>query len=148
MQRDSCTYCDEPEDVEDFDAWSRSFSLEARAEDIAEILRVNAFMSELHSRIVPLARTSLPCQASMTRFSQTCNLWRSGKSTVEWSFSAAAPGCGERRLLGPVLLPPRPARVAARGARSTGRCPCGTLLFCHFVRLLCLSLTWKKGDFT
>lgn len=30
MQRDSCTYCDEPEDAEDFDAWSRGFSLQAR----------------------------------------------------------------------------------------------------------------------
>lgn len=31
MQRDSCTYCDEPEDFEDFDAWSRGFSLQARS---------------------------------------------------------------------------------------------------------------------
>ena len=54
MQRDSSTYCDEPEDVDDFASWQEGFSLEGRKADIDELLAGNAFMQELQSRIVPL----------------------------------------------------------------------------------------------
>eukprot|EP00850_Spirogloea_muscicola_P007625 SM000039S14455 [mRNA] locus=s39:196198:200057:- [translate_table: standard] len=54
MQRDSSTYCDEPEDEDDFSAWKSSFKLEERNKDIETILKENAFMQELQLRIVPL----------------------------------------------------------------------------------------------
>ena len=54
MQRDSSTYCDEPEDEDDFASWQEGFSLEKRKGDIEDLLSGNAFMQELQSRIVPL----------------------------------------------------------------------------------------------
>ncbi|KAG2492450.1 hypothetical protein HYH03_009392 [Edaphochlamys debaryana] len=54
MQRDSSTYCDEPEDAEDFARWRSGFSLDAVKADIAKLTADNAFMGELHSRLVPI----------------------------------------------------------------------------------------------
>ena len=54
MQRDSSTYCDEPEDLDYYDTWLSHFALEAHEAQIQETLKGNAFMSELQSRIVPL----------------------------------------------------------------------------------------------
>lgn len=54
MQRDSSTYCDEPEDVEDYQKWLGTFSLAEADPKIKQIVSENAFMSELQSRIVPL----------------------------------------------------------------------------------------------
>ncbi|CAI5478410.1 unnamed protein product [Closterium sp. Yama58-4] len=54
MQRDSSTYCDEPEDTEDFAKWVESFDLKNREADVEAVLKDNAFMQELQSRIVPL----------------------------------------------------------------------------------------------
>lgn len=54
MQRDSGTYCDEPDDTEEYRAWLAAFDLTARRSDIDELLAGNAFMAELQSRIVPL----------------------------------------------------------------------------------------------
>lgn len=54
MQRDSSTYCDEPEDVEEFATWRSTFSLEERKGDIGAVTKDNAFMQELQSRIVPM----------------------------------------------------------------------------------------------
>eukprot|EP00899_Mesostigma_viride_P011955 jgi/Mesvir1/20760/Mv12766-RA.1 len=54
MQRDSATYCDEPEDAEDYGAWQATFKLEDKEEDIRAVVDGNAFMQELQSRIVPL----------------------------------------------------------------------------------------------
>lgn len=54
MQRDSSTYCDEPEDQEDYQAWLGGFDLGTRKADIEQIIKDNAFMSELQARIVPL----------------------------------------------------------------------------------------------
>ncbi|GAX82674.1 hypothetical protein CEUSTIGMA_g10100.t1 [Chlamydomonas eustigma] len=53
MQRDSNTYLDEPEDVEDFETWKSRFSISGVKEDIKKLLASNSFMSELQSRIVP-----------------------------------------------------------------------------------------------
>jgi hypothetical protein len=38
MQRDSATYCDEPEDAEDYDAWRSSWNMEKAQADIDKIL--------------------------------------------------------------------------------------------------------------
>lgn len=54
MQRDSSTYCDEPEDLEDYAAWRTAFDINAAAPEIQHITAGNAFMSELQNRIVPL----------------------------------------------------------------------------------------------
>ena len=54
MQRNSGTYCDEPEDAADYAAWLAGFDLAARKKDIDEIAAGNAFMAELQARIVPL----------------------------------------------------------------------------------------------
>ncbi|KAH7622196.1 putative BSD domain-containing protein 1 [Nannochloris sp. 'desiccata'] len=54
MQRDSSTYCDEPDDNEDFETWVAVFDLPSRKPDIAKILSENTFMSELQTRIVPV----------------------------------------------------------------------------------------------
>ena len=54
MQRDSSTYCDEPEDEEDFDLWQATFDLDGHGRAVQDILKENAFMAELHARIVPV----------------------------------------------------------------------------------------------
>lgn len=47
MQRDSSTYCDEPEDEEDYAAWLDTFDLAARRPDIDALIASNTFMAEL-----------------------------------------------------------------------------------------------------
>ncbi|GMH41568.1 hypothetical protein BSKO_09478 [Bryopsis sp. KO-2023] len=54
MQRDSGTYCDEPENEEEFAEWKDEFDLVGQKSDIEELIKGNAFMAELQSRIVPL----------------------------------------------------------------------------------------------
>lgn len=54
MQRDSSTYCEEPDDINDFENWKGSFSLTDHRAEIGSILSGNVFMAELQSRIVPL----------------------------------------------------------------------------------------------
>ncbi|GAQ79798.1 hypothetical protein KFL_000380310 [Klebsormidium nitens] len=54
MQRDSSTYCDEPEDADDYAKWREEFKLDSKKEEIEKIGKENAFMQELQSRIVPL----------------------------------------------------------------------------------------------
>ena len=54
MQRNSSTYCDAPEDTEDFREWKETFSVEEKEEDIQNLVKENAFMAELHKRIVPV----------------------------------------------------------------------------------------------
>lgn len=54
MQRNSSTYCDEPEDAVDYNSWLSTFDLSSKKHDIQQLTSSNAFMSELQSRIVPL----------------------------------------------------------------------------------------------
>ena len=54
MQRDSATYCDEPEDAAAYGRWRAGFDLGARRREVEGIMRGNSFMAELHHRIVPL----------------------------------------------------------------------------------------------
>jgi BSD domain len=57
MQRNSATYCDEPADGEAFSMFLEAYEEEARSAQSQEILSSNPFMSELHSRLVPLVIT-------------------------------------------------------------------------------------------
>lgn len=52
MQLDSNTYCREPEDAEDFEAWKAGFRLDERAEEVEILCRENVFMEEVKSRLV------------------------------------------------------------------------------------------------
>lgn len=54
MQRDSGTYCDEPDDAEDYATWHATFDLASRKRDVDALVADNTFMSELQARIVPL----------------------------------------------------------------------------------------------
>ena len=44
MQRDSDTYCDEPEDEEEFEAWRAGFAAGELAQETAQLLAENSFM--------------------------------------------------------------------------------------------------------
>ena len=59
MQRDSATYCDEPEDLAGFERWTSGFDPDSPAvcAEIESVLEDNAFMAELQARIVPLVVT-------------------------------------------------------------------------------------------
>ena len=54
MQRDSATYCDEPGDTADYQAWRSTFDLASFKPAVQELIRDNAFMAELQARIVPV----------------------------------------------------------------------------------------------
>ena len=54
MQRDSSTYCDEPDDSEEYEVWAAACDLSSKKPDIVKLLGENTFMSELQARIVPV----------------------------------------------------------------------------------------------
>ncbi|KAJ7299155.1 hypothetical protein O6H91_Y294400 [Diphasiastrum complanatum] len=53
MQCDSSTYCNEPEDKEDYSLWLSTFDLNSRKSEMDVILNDNTFIQELKERIVP-----------------------------------------------------------------------------------------------
>eukprot|EP00252_Welwitschia_mirabilis_P005741 TRINITY_DN1629_c0_g1_i1.p1 TRINITY_DN1629_c0_g1~~TRINITY_DN1629_c0_g1_i1.p1 ORF type:complete len:486 (+),score=128.13 TRINITY_DN1629_c0_g1_i1:338-1795(+) len=53
MQMDSNSYCQEPEDNKDFEAWLSGFKIEDREEEIENLCRENRFMDEVKQRLVP-----------------------------------------------------------------------------------------------
>jgi hypothetical protein len=53
MQRDSSTYCDEP-DAPDYTSWRSTFDPAAEAARAEEVLRSNSLVAELEGRLVPL----------------------------------------------------------------------------------------------
>lgn len=53
IQHDSSTYCEEPEDVEDFKAWQSTFDLRGNKQDVDSLLEENTFLQELLARLVP-----------------------------------------------------------------------------------------------
>ena len=59
MQRDSATYCDEPEDLAGFERWTSGFDVDSPtvSAEVECVLEGNAFMAELQARIVPLVVT-------------------------------------------------------------------------------------------
>jgi len=82
MQRDSDTYCDEPADLEDFEAWEATFALESMSGEVDQILVSNSFMRELQSRIVPLV---VEYDAFWTRY-----FYRLHNLKVEFGVAAAS----------------------------------------------------------
>ena len=54
MQRDSATYCEEPADSEDYQAWRARFDLSSYRPAVEALTQENAFMAELQARIVPI----------------------------------------------------------------------------------------------
>lgn len=54
MQRDSTTFCDDPDDTVAYESYCASFNLAAKKEDIEELLSGNTFMAELHASLVPV----------------------------------------------------------------------------------------------
>ena len=52
MQRDSSTYCDEPEDEEDYEAWRQEFRVEEREVDVEKIVTGNTFMQVSESELI------------------------------------------------------------------------------------------------
>ena len=54
MQRDSATYCDEPADSADYQAWMAQFDLASYRTAVEALTQENAFMAELQARIVPV----------------------------------------------------------------------------------------------
>ena len=54
MQRDSDTYCEDPEDAAAFAAFVREFDLDAAKTEVDAILASNSFMRTMSERIVPV----------------------------------------------------------------------------------------------
>lgn len=55
LQRDSSTYCEDPDDQEDFKAWKTTFDVDSsKVSHINKIVAENIFMSELQARLVPM----------------------------------------------------------------------------------------------
>ncbi|DBA67016.1 TPA: hypothetical protein ACH3X2_002123 [Trebouxia sp. C0005] len=65
MQRDSATYCDEPADMADYQAWRSKFDLASFKPAVDDLTADNAFMAELQARIVPVI---VDYQAFWTRY--------------------------------------------------------------------------------
>ncbi|DBB01728.1 TPA: hypothetical protein ACH3X1_000352 [Trebouxia sp. C0004] len=65
MQRDSATYCDEPADTADYQAWRSKFDLASFKPAVDDLTAANAFMAELQARIVPVI---VDYQAFWTRY--------------------------------------------------------------------------------
>ena len=57
MQRDSGTYCDEPEDQEDFGRFKQGFDLSAKKADIDDLVSVS--LPEVHGDTCPACFTSV-----------------------------------------------------------------------------------------
>ena len=54
MQRDSATYCEEPTDNADYQAWRAQFDMASYKPAVEALTQENAFMAELQARIVPI----------------------------------------------------------------------------------------------
>ena len=101
MQRDSATYCDEPEDAAAYGRWRAGFDLGARRRDVEGIMRGNSFMAELHHRIVPLI---VDYDAFWTRY-----FYRLHCLEVAEGFAPSAPE--EARGPGEAEEPPSPSSL-------------------------------------
>ncbi|KAK9139551.1 hypothetical protein Scep_009232 [Stephania cephalantha] len=53
IQSDLNTYCECPEDLEDFDRWKEGFQLEERSEEIEDLVGENDVMEEVYAKLVP-----------------------------------------------------------------------------------------------
>lgn len=53
IQCDAKTYCDEPEDMSDYDEWKLGFVLEEMNGEIEDLIKENGVIDEIHSEVVP-----------------------------------------------------------------------------------------------
>ncbi|RZC53320.1 hypothetical protein C5167_012166 [Papaver somniferum] len=53
IQTDLKTYCENPEDLEDFEGWKSGFVLGEKSEEIESLLNENEVMERIYTRIVP-----------------------------------------------------------------------------------------------
>ncbi|EFJ22618.1 hypothetical protein SELMODRAFT_416268 [Selaginella moellendorffii] len=65
LQCDNSTYCEEPEDQEDYAVWKSTFDLDNRKGEVKLLMEENPFIQEIHARIVP---TSVDHEAFWTRY--------------------------------------------------------------------------------
>ena len=66
MQRDSSTYCDEPEEVDEFEAWLAGFDLAVRKPDVDHLIAENTFMSELQVSAYAAPSGTCSCTGTAT----------------------------------------------------------------------------------
>ncbi|KAJ4969315.1 hypothetical protein NE237_016016 [Protea cynaroides] len=55
VQTDVNTYCEEPEDLDDFNKWKSGFILDEKAEEIENLCGQNGVMEEIYAKLVPNA---------------------------------------------------------------------------------------------
>ena len=105
MQRDSATYCDEPDDAAAYGRWRADFDLGARRREVEGIMRGNSFMAELHHRIVPLI---VDYDAFWTRYFYRLHCLEVAEGFVPSvpEEEAQGPGEGEDPLTSPLPDPP------------------------------------------
>lgn len=53
IQGDLATYCEEPEDLDDFDKWKSQFQLNDKSEEIENLLEENGAIDNMHKKVVP-----------------------------------------------------------------------------------------------
>uniref|UniRef100_A0A803NR98 BSD domain-containing protein n=1 Tax=Cannabis sativa TaxID=3483 RepID=A0A803NR98_CANSA len=53
LQGDASTYCDEPEDLDDYSNWKLGFVLEEKSEEIEELIEENRAVENIYKRVVP-----------------------------------------------------------------------------------------------
>ncbi|KAH7836875.1 hypothetical protein Vadar_006806 [Vaccinium darrowii] len=53
IQSDPNTYCEEPEDVEDYEKWKLAFVLDEKSEEVESLVEENGNMEEIYNRVVP-----------------------------------------------------------------------------------------------
>ncbi|KAG6575885.1 BSD domain-containing protein 1, partial [Cucurbita argyrosperma subsp. sororia] len=53
LQGDTATYCEEPEDVGDYDQWRSQFVLNDRSEEIENLMEENGGIDNIHKKVVP-----------------------------------------------------------------------------------------------
>ncbi|MED6121440.1 hypothetical protein PIB30_030159 [Stylosanthes scabra] len=53
VQGDPGTYCDEPEDLEEFNKWKLGFSIDAKREEMERLLKENEAMEGVYKSVVP-----------------------------------------------------------------------------------------------
>jgi len=57
LQSELSTYCTDPADLEEFQAWKNNFQISAHTEEISTLLSSNEKIREIHTKVVPVAVT-------------------------------------------------------------------------------------------
>ncbi|XP_052171764.1 uncharacterized protein LOC127787731 [Diospyros lotus] len=53
IQSDQSTYCDEPDDLEDYSKWKLGFLLEEKSEEIKSLIEENGTIEEIYKKVAP-----------------------------------------------------------------------------------------------